>query len=248
MKYNNKLKIKDGFIVDEIITKFEENSPIVKSMKDFSLTMKIISIIGIIYFLIVCCIQKYVFISLIFVLSVVLLIVMYLCKKSADVLYLNSKHRGGKKSSKIQNLKKNLDITTYNLKIMQKEELKILKKILKINNINNIESIRELKNYYNNKKRKKPIEIKNFIATIISIYIIPITFGVINIYTSISTNIELEDNLVNIAYIIFTAVVILSIILIIYMIFEIRNYSTARYYTIPKLEKLLSELIIKGNF
>lgn len=29
---------------------------------------------------------------------------------------------------------------------------------------------------------------------------------------------------------------------------QLKNYSTARYYTIPKLEKLLSEIIIEGGF
>ena len=29
---------------------------------------------------------------------------------------------------------------------------------------------------------------------------------------------------------------------------ELKNYSTASYYTIPKLEKLLSEIIIEGGF
>lgn len=29
---------------------------------------------------------------------------------------------------------------------------------------------------------------------------------------------------------------------------QLKNYSTARYYTTPKLEKLLSEIIIEGGF
>lgn len=248
MKQNmKKLKIKDGFITEEIVKKFEENSPIVRSLKDFTLVMKKIVIIGIIYFLVMCYIQKFTFATLIFILIVNIIIIAYICKRSADVLYSNSKSNGGKRSEKLNRLKQNLDITTYNLKIMQKEELKLLKNILRVNHIKKVETIKELKEYYGSKKRKKTVEMKNIIGTLLSIYVIPITFGIINIYTSIDLNLGVEKDIINIAYIFFIGVIVLSILLILYLILEIRNFSTVKYYTLPKLEKLLLEILIEKN-
>lgn len=249
MKYSyKKMKIKDELIVDGIINKFEEISPIAKSLKDMSLTLKYIALVGILYFFVICLIQKYVFITLIFMICIVTIIICYLIKKSSDVLYSNSKNIKGKKSVSFISINRNLDVVTFNLGKMRKEELIILKRILKVNNIKSLEQVKELKAYYSSKKDRKPFSMKNFIKDILSLYAIPITFGIVNIYTAINIDLELTTYIVDISYIFFTAIVILSIILIVYLIFEIRKVSTTNYYVIPRLEKLLLELILENKF
>lgn len=248
MMYGRKeLRIKDELIVDGILRIFEEKSPIAKSLKNISLLLKRVVIVGIIYFLIICYIQRYVLITLVFVIGVTLTVIGYLIKKSAQVLYSNSDGSDKKLPNSMVHINKNLDVITYHLKSMKKEEIKLLREILRVNNLEEIESIKELKNYYTEKKNKKTIDIKDFVKDILSLYLIPITFGIINIYTAIDINLGVESDIINIAYIIFSAFVILSIVLIVYLIFEIRKFSTTNYYAIPRLENLLLEIILQKN-
>lgn len=248
MMYGRKeLRIKDELIVDGILRIFEEKSQIAKSLKNISLLLKRVVIVGIIYFLIICYIQRYVLITLLFVIGVTLTVIGYLIKKSAQVLYSNSDGADKKLPNSMVHINENLDVITYHLKSMKKEEMRLLREILRVNNLEEIESIKELKNYYTEKKNKKTIDIKDFVKDILSLYIIPITFGIINIYTAIDINLGVESDIINIAYIIFSAFVILSIVLIVYLIFEIRKFSTTNYYAIPRLENLLLEIILQKN-
>ena len=144
----------------------------------------------------------------------------------------------------IINMNKNLNVITYNLDKMKIQELKFLRKILKINYLDNIEALKQLRDYYISQKSKKIINPKEFFKDIITLYIIPITFGIINIYTALNMNTSTESSIINIAYIIFVAMVISSIILIVYLISEIKKFSSTNYYTIPKIERLILEEIL----
>lgn len=94
------LKLSKGMILNDLIKKFEENSPIVKSLNDTLLILRKIFIVGIIYFFIICIIKKYKFITYIFILTISLSCALYLIKKSAEILYVNSKHIGRNNSLK----------------------------------------------------------------------------------------------------------------------------------------------------
>lgn len=245
--YNKKkLKIQNKLLSDGIVQTFEMHSPIVKSLNDMLIILKMILIIGLIYFFIICIIQKYVLITLLFIITVTLMVLFYLIKKSAKISYINSKYIGGKPAQNIMSFNNNLKIISYNLSKMQKEEIKLLNDILTVNNIRNVEAIKELRNYYMSayKFDRKEINITNFIGNVITLYLIPITFGIINIYSTINMDLGIETDIINISYIVFIAIIILSIILISYLIFGIRNFSSTKYYVIPKMQKLLLEIIL----
>lgn len=245
--YNkNELKIRNKLISDGIVQTFEMYSPIAKSLNDMLIILKILLMIGVLYFFIICIIQKYVLITLLFIITVTLMVMFYLIRKSAKILYLNSKYIGGKHPQNIVSFNNNLKIISYNLSKMQKEEMKLLNAILTVNNIRNVEAIKELRNYYVStyKFNRKEINITNFIGNVITLYLIPITFGIINIYSTINMDLGVETDIINISYIVFMAIIILSIILILYLIFGIKNFSSTRYYVIPKIQKLLLEIVL----
>lgn len=147
--YNkNQLILRNKLISDGIVQTFEMYSPIAKSLNDMLIILKILLMIGVLYFFIICIIQKYVLITLLFIITVTLMVMFYLIKKSAKILYLNSKYIGGKPPQNIFSFNNNLKIISYNLSKMQKEEMKLLNAILTVNNIRNVEAIKELRNYY----------------------------------------------------------------------------------------------------
>ena len=47
----------------------------------------------------------------------------------------------------------------YNLKLMNKEEWKLINKILRVNHLDSIGALKELKNYYNSVRRKWKISV-----------------------------------------------------------------------------------------
>ena len=76
------------------------------------------------------------------------------------------------------------------------------------------------------------------------VYIIPIVLGIISIYTAVSHNLGLEQNIINLSYIIAVGAIVLIIALITYIVYAIKKYSITNIYTIPKLEKFLVEIIL----
>ena len=242
----NKFKIKQELTINGIIEIFEEKSPIIKCIKEMVLIMKKIVIISIMYFLGMCYIQKYKILPLIYAIIFTSLCTLYVYKVCGNVSYKNSKKLGGKKVKYLKNENKEFSKSSkYNINIMKKEEMRVLKKVLKINKIDTIKSIEEIRNYLLQNRKEKQIDLGKFAKELLSIYIIPITFGIIGIYTSINLNAQVEQELVNIGYIIILSIIVIAISLITYVVYKVRNFSITYNYTHQRLTLLLTELLIQ---
>lgn len=242
----NKFKIKEELTINGIIEIFEIESPIVKCIKEMILIMKRIVIISIMYFLGMCYIQKYKILPLIYAIIFTSLCTLYVYKVCANVSYNNSKKLGGKKVKYLKNENKKFPKSNKdNIKIMKREEMRVLKKVLKTNKIDNMKSTEEIRNYLLQNKKEKQIDLGKFAKELLSIYIIPITFGIIGIYTSISLNAQVEQELVNIGYIIVLSIIVIAISLIMYVVYKVKNFSITYNYTHQRLILLLTELLIQ---
>lgn len=239
-KYN----IKNGLIVDEIINLFEKESLCVQTIKDMLKVMRKIINIGVIYFIIICVIQRYAISALIFVLTASLLVIAYIINSYGKISYERSKKLGGKRYYIFARNPENKSITSHNRKLMQKNEIKILKKILKDNKLNNVDCMKEIRAYLMHNQKSDKLDESEFWKMIIGVYAIPITFGIINIYTAICNNIELTENIVNIGYIIIAAMTVVGIIYIIYCVSRIKRMSITNTYTYPRLVNILTDLIL----
>lgn len=245
MYSKKQLKLKDEAIVAGISRLFQTYSLISTNLKDLSLILKKILLMGIVYLIILGCLRKNIFILFVFMVIAIFLMMAYLIKNSAKTSYWNSKEIGGMKNGNIFNIIKNLSCITYNVQKMKKEEKRLVDQILTVNKLNNIECIKELRNYYAHYKLNKEMDVKKILRNILSLYIIPITLGIINIYTAIDWNLGLETDVINISYIIFGAAVIGTIIWIIYSILKIKQEVSANNYVAPRLENLLLEIMLE---
>lgn len=242
----NKFKIKEELTINGIIRIFEEESPIVKCIREMIHLMKRIVIISIIYFIGMCYMQRYKALFLIYVIIFTALCTFYVYKVCGDISYKNAKSLGGVKVKYLKNNNKKFSKNSiYNIELMKKEEMKILKRILKVNKIENIESMKEIKNYLFQNKKEKQIDIGKFARDLLNLYIIPITFGIIGIYTSISLHSQVEQELVNIGYIILISIIVIAISLIMYLVYKVRKFSITNNYTYQRLILLLTELLIQ---
>lgn len=247
MKQSNiNLKKKEGMKVERIIEIFEQESPMVQTILTLKKYANKLLIIGIIYIFLIIFIQKYhyiasILISLIF--SGFMIRAVY--KKVGEVSYHYSSTLGGKKSKYI--FKKEggiLQTTAYNLVLMQQEEWRLINRCLKANHLNNTYCIKELETYFTNNKSQKKYEIKKFLKDLLSLYIVPITIGIIGIYTSICQDIGLEQNILNISYIILGAIFILLIMIPSYIVYHVKKFSITDNYIYPRIEKLLLEVLL----
>lgn len=244
-KYED-LKIKHFFTVDGIVELFESKSPQVKVIKAIIKFMNKIIIISIIYLVFILMLRKNLILSVACSSIISVEIILYIFKTTGKISYQYSKELGGKPYELLTKNNNIYDIIENNAKLMQKEEIKILKKILKVNKMNHIQCIREIKDHLAlNRKKGELIEDKDFIKNIISAYLIPIIFGIIDIYIGIFNNLDITQNLINIIYIIVTAIMALGIVVIIYKIYKVKKMSVTTVYTYPKLIKILTELAIQ---
>jgi len=242
----NKYKIKQDLKIDGIIEIFENESLVVKSIKEIIKLMKKVILISIIYFLGMCYIQQYKILPFFYAVIGTFLLVIYVYRVFGNVTYRNSKKLGGKIVKWIEDKDKKFSKTSaYNIKLMKKDEIRMVKKILKVNKLDNIDSMREIKNYLLENKNKKEIDIGKFARDLINLYIIPITFGIIGIYTSFNLNTQIEQELINIGYSIFFSIISIAIIIIIYIIIKVRNFSIRNTYTHQRLVKILTELLLQ---
>jgi len=242
-----KLKIHDELVTDGIIRIFERESLIVKSMKEIKYFIAKIVLIGLIYSIVLFYIQRYVIFSTIFIAITTLLVSIYVFQGIGKICYLNSIRLGGTTKDLFKNKTKwkLYNCTTYNWHLMKKEDMKMLKKALKVNGIINIECIKEIRNCFLDKKKKETFEIWKFIKDTLSDFLVPITISIVATYTILAHNLDIGENVINIAYIIFTSIIVFAIIVLLYIIFKIRNFSILDSYIYPRLASLLTELIIR---
>ena len=83
MMYTKKmLRIKEETIVDGVIKRFEDNSPVAKSLQDMLVTLKRLVVFGVSYFLFLCYLQRFEVLAVVFVGIVSLAVSLYLIRKS----------------------------------------------------------------------------------------------------------------------------------------------------------------------
>lgn len=110
----------------------------------------------------------------------------------------------------------------------------------------NSECMKELRDYLKNNKKKDKYDDSSFSQIVIGVYAVPITFNIINIYTAISKT-ELQESVINIAYIMIFAMTIVGIAYIIHIIKKVKMMSISNSYTYPRLIKILTNLIIMNS-
>lgn len=246
-KLDMKLKIKEGLKTEAIIKIFETESPIVKLIEELKSYANKIVIIGIIYIVAIILLQRYFYLMSIgasFLFSFIMVVAVF--KEVDKVSYNCCKNIGGKKAKGIFRKKEGiLNTMAYNFRLMKKEEWRLINKILEVNCLKNRECIKELKEYYAKNSTQEKQGIKVFLGKFLGIYLIPIIAIVISIYTIIFNSSNIEQNIINISYIILSAVIIVLIAMPIYVIYYIKKFSVTNIYTLPRLEKLLIELLLK---
>lgn len=250
-KCNLDLKIKDGMKVEGIVDKFEKENPIVKSICSLKQYTNKLVLICIAYIIVIIIIQKIFYMMSIF-LSIIFsfFIIRAIYKQAGEISYIYSKNIGGKEAKYIFKKENGvLQTISYNLTLMKKEEWRLINKILRINYLNDVNSIKELKDYFAKAKIQEKHKVKRFIGDFLGSYLIPVTAIIISIYTSIfNTIIGLEQNIINISYIILGAIIILILSIPIYIVYSIKKFSVTNMYTIPRLEKLLLEIILNKKY
>lgn len=244
----NKFKIKNTLTIDGIIKLFEENSPNANVIKDMKKFMNKMIFVGIVYVVIICIIKDNTIGSLLFVMFFSFGTIIYICNTYGKISYQYSKKFGGKPYNFFSKGTSSFNIMSYNRQLMQEQEIKMLNQILKANKLKNIESMKEIRNYLIYNKKNEEMEESEFWKMIIGVYAIPITFGIISIYTALCNNSELAQNIINIGYIVVGAMCVIGIVYIIYCISRIKKLSVTNSYSYPKLILLLTELIIKENY
>ena len=244
-EYDVDLKIKEGTKVDAIVEIFERENPFIQTINTLKCFTTILILIAVIYILIELFIQRYTFIGMIASFLFIALMILSIYIVAGEISYTYSKSIGGNRAKYI--LKKDegiLGTIKSNLKLMKKEEWKLINKILKVNHLDSVNALKELKEYYGKAKPKEKYEISRFVKNFIGAYIIPVVLGIISIYTAISNNLILEQNIINIYYIAIVVIIIAIIILIAYLIRIIKKCSVTNVYTYPILEKLLLEILL----
>ena len=224
---------------------FERESLIVQLITTLKRYTNILVFIAVIYILIELFIQRYTLIGVIASILFILLMVVSIYIVAGEISYTYSKKIGGRRAKSL--VKKDegiLGTIKYNLKLMRKEEWKLINKILRVNHLDSPNALRELKNYYSTSRPAEKYEIRAFIKTLAGVYILPMALGIISLYTAITNHISLKQNIINVSYIIVVVLIIIMIMLIIYIIYSLKKFSVTNIYTLPKIEKLLVEMIL----
>ena len=244
-EYEVDLRIKEGAKVDEIIEIFERESLIVQMISTLKRYTNILICIAVIYIVIELCLQRYTILGAITSMLFIAFMIISIYIVAGEISYTYSKKIGGRKAKSLINKEEGIFATIkYNLKLMRKEEWKNINKILRVNHLDSISGLKELKEYYSVPRSKAKNEISTFIKTLAGIYLIPIVLGIISIYTAISHNLGLDQNIINLSYIVAVGIIIGVIAFITYIEYAIKKYSITNIYTVPNLEKFLVEIIL----
>lgn len=241
----SKYKIKSEQVTDEMVRIFEENSLNVMATTEMRKVVDKVIVIGIFYFCITCILQKVIWANFLFMATAISATIVYIFWEFNNILYDKSKKLGGK-HYKMFSKDKYYDVIQYNRKIILNSEIKLLKRILTQNGMYNPECMRELRDYLKNNKKKDKYDEAGFSKIVVGAYAVPITFNVINIYTAISKT-ELQESIINIAYIMILAITIVGIAYIIYIIKRIKTMSISNSYTYPRMIKILTNLIMMNS-
>lgn len=223
---------------------FENESHIANSLKDFIKYVNKVIPIVFIYFLYMFIIQKYTLISIISSIIISLILYIRILKGFDEIIYQNSKRLGGKRSRNVVSINNVLETYIYNLNLMKKDEIKLVENILKTNRLYNIECMTVIKEYFE-KNDYKEGDLKSFVKDLISLFLIPIFFGIIGIATFVGSNLKTEEKLSFIQLFVLLSILCVTGIVCAYIISKIKNFSITKSYTKRKINQILTELLLR---
>lgn len=184
------LRIKEGAKVDEIIEIFERESLIVQLITTLKRYTYILILIGIIYIFIEVLIQRYTLMGIIASILFIGLMIISIYIVAVEISYSHSRKIGGRRAKFLVKKEEGMSQTIeYNLKLMRKEEWKLINKIVRVNHLDSIGALRELRSYYKGiRKRWKP--------SITQIYTLPkIDKLLVEIILNKEKNVDKDNNL-----------------------------------------------------
>lgn len=239
----NKYKITESQKIDGLVRIFEEESPNIKITKEMQKIVNRVLFIGVILIISISGLLKNIpVIESIFIGIVVGSVFIYTMIKSSDILYNNSKKLGGRKY-KILSKDSWYDIYHYNKELISKNEEKFVEKILRVNKMYNTECMKEIINYLNCSKKSDKYDETNFLQIVVGVYAIPITFNIISVFSAL-TKLEMQQNIIVIAYILLFSITAVAVSYIVFVIKRIKMLSITNSYTYPKIIKILINLVI----
>lgn len=239
----NKYKITESQKIDGLVRIFEEESPNIKITKEMQKIVNRVLFIGVILIISISGLLKNIpVIESIFIGIVVGSVFIYTMIKSSDILYNNSKKLGGRKY-KILSKDSWYDIYHYNKDLISKNEEKFVEKILRVNKMYNTECMKEIINYLNCSKKSDKYDETNFLQIVVGVYAIPITFNIISVFSAL-TKLEMQQNIIVIAYILLFSITAVAVSYIVFVIKRIKMLSITNSYTYPKIIKILINLVI----
>lgn len=154
------LRIKEGAKVDEIIEIFERESLIVQLIATLKRYTYILILIGIIYTVIELLIQRFTIIGIIASILFIGLMIISIYIVAGEISYSYSRKIGGRRAKFLVKKEEGMRGTiNYNLKLMKKEEWKLMNKILRVNHLDSMGALRELRGYYSRIRKKRKISI-----------------------------------------------------------------------------------------
>lgn len=125
------------------------------------------------------------------------------------------------------------------------KDINLLRKILIKNNLYKTEILNTMIEYYKEGSVDKELNLRKTLWKILEIFI-SFVLGILGVYVSIysSTNLEFSDLLLGVLKIIEKFIIIYIIVVILYVIYKLKNYSIKYCYVYPELYKMLLQLKI----
>lgn len=244
MNKSKTLKITNHYTIEGMVDIFENESPNVQIIRRIKKKINLFIIASILYLCFMISIKNNIAFLIISSIVIPSILIGYMYYVIGNLTYTYTEKQGGKKYTPFKNKFK--EIMEENLKITEKTEIKIIKKILKVNHLNYLNCMREIRETLRlNIDEKEEIGDKIFTKDILTAYIIPVLFGVINIYTAIANNLDFNEIIIGIIYTALGILLILGVILIIHKIYKIKTFSITTTYTYSKISKILTQLIIE---
>ncbi len=127
---------------------------------------------------------------------------------------------------------------------MKQNEEEIFKKILIKNKLYSVECMSQIRDYLLENKNENSNKVSNILKNAFGVYLIPILFGIIGIYTSFASNADYKVELIKILYIVFAIFAIFTVIIIISITHILKEESITESYTVKRIIKLLTNNII----
>lgn len=234
----NNLKLEKGFILDEITKLYENESIGVKLHKELKLAISKEILILVIFAIVGIFLKNYEIVREIYLFVSLVFIVIW------NIFTLNNimKKFGRNTNYKITNMLNNFSKIINEARI---KDINLLRKILVKNNLYKTEILNTMIEYYKEGSAGRELNLRKTIWKILEIFT-SLVLGILGVYVSIysSTNLEFSDLLLGVLKIIEKFIIIYIIVVILYVIYKLKNYSIKYCYVYPELYKMLLQLKI----